>query len=250
MAGDQFHARGKGNPLKHDRVLKVMVRRGVGCDGDCDYAGPNDRLLAGHVRLGMKMTRFNAVWLILMSGAVVATGGLPASFAATSPNLDASQLSDEPSSVDVRVGAVRPLSLADESQLPPRGNPLWSVPLSVLTATKERPIFSASRRPPARAVVAPPVEQVTAPVANKASEPERPALALIGTVVGDGDAIAIFLDRSSMSVLRLRRGDINAGWSVDSILKGEVVLARASQTEAFVLQPPDSFRGSATPRSR
>ncbi|MET4240108.1 hypothetical protein [Bradyrhizobium sp. RT10b] len=31
----------------------------------------------------------------------------------------------------------------------PRGNPLWSVPLSALTAIEERPIFSASAPPAA-----------------------------------------------------------------------------------------------------
>ncbi len=34
------------------------------------------------------------------------------------------------------------------------GNPLWAIPLSALTETRERPLFSASRRPP---VVAAPI---------------------------------------------------------------------------------------------
>ena len=32
---------------------------------------------------------------------------------------------------------------------PPMGNPLWGISLNALTATRERPIFSPSRRPPA-----------------------------------------------------------------------------------------------------
>src|SRR6202021_2706944 len=35
-------------------------------------------------------------------------------------------------------------------------NPLWSVPLSALTATRERPLFSSSRRLPAPVMVAAP----------------------------------------------------------------------------------------------
>src|ERR1700736_2657436 len=63
----------------------------------------------------------------------------------------------------VDVGAVKPLARPgrEPSRTLPTGNPLWSVPLSALSATQERPIFSASRRPPQRAVVAP-VQQVNA----------------------------------------------------------------------------------------
>ncbi len=191
------------------------------------------------------MMQFNVIGVILAVGAIAMSSGLPVSLAATSPTLETPQLNDEAPSIDIKFGLVRPLSVGEDSQSPPRGNPLWLVPLSVLTATKERPIFSASRRPPARAVMAPPVEQVSAPAPSQSNDLVRPALALIGTVVGDGDAIAVFLDRSTLSILRLRRGDINAGWSVDSILKGEVILARANQTEAFVLPLPDTSQGSS-----
>ena len=36
----------------------------------------------------------------------------------------------------------------------PSGNPLWAVPLSLLSVTRDRPIFSPSRRPPPAAVAA------------------------------------------------------------------------------------------------
>ena len=35
---------------------------------------------------------------------------------------------------------------AGAQQPPPGGNPLWGIPISALDATRERPIFSASRR--------------------------------------------------------------------------------------------------------
>jgi len=45
----------------------------------------------------------------------------------------------------------------DLRQPPPGGNPLWGIPVSSLSVTQERPLFSASRRPPAPpAPLAPP----------------------------------------------------------------------------------------------
>jgi len=140
----------------------------------------------------------------------------------------------------VEVGTLKPLAgqKPDHGKFPVSGNPLWSVPLSVLTATQERPIFSASRRPPPRAVAGPPIEPVAAPVA-KPAEPERPALALIGAVVGDRDAIAVFLDRTNQKIVRLRSGDTHAGWVLSSVLGREVTLKKAEQTEVLVLQRPE-----------
>src|SRR5262249_29523717 len=40
---------------------------------------------------------------------------------------------------------------------PPTGNPLWATPVGQLSATRERPLFSPSRRPP------PPPPPATAP---------------------------------------------------------------------------------------
>ncbi|MGY4237947.1 hypothetical protein ACVIIW_006894 [Bradyrhizobium sp. USDA 4449] len=61
----------------------------------------------------------------------------------------------------IDVGTVRPIPRPTQAATKPapRGNPLWSVPLSVLAVTQERPIFSATRRPPPRAVAASPVEE-------------------------------------------------------------------------------------------
>jgi general secretion pathway protein N len=94
----------------------------------------------------------------------------------------------------VDIGSVKPLTQPSREAVAkpvPVGTPLWSVPLSVLTATQERPIFLASRRPPPRAVAAPARDEVSVLVAPKVPEPERPPLALIGSVVGDNDSIAV-----------------------------------------------------------
>jgi general secretion pathway protein N len=118
------------------------------------------------------------------------------------------------------------------------GNPLWAIRLTDLSATFERPIFSTSRRPP-RAAAAALVEQVMAPIAQKAPEPEHPALELIGAVVSDSDAIAVFFDRRSQGIVRLRAGDAYAGWVLSSVLRREVTLKKADQAEVLLLQRPD-----------
>src|SRR4051812_43048201 len=173
--------------------------------------------------------------LALLSSLTV--GWAPACNAATSATLDIlpNDVAGAPDRVEV--GNLKPLlgPKRDVPKLPVSGNPLWSIPLSVLTATQERPIFSASRRPPPRAVAGPPVQPAIVPVA-KPAEPERPALALIGAVVGESDAIAVFLDRTNQKIVRLRAGDAHAGWVLSSVLGREVTLKKAEQTEVLVLQ--------------
>jgi general secretion pathway protein N len=171
-----------------------------------------------------------------------------ASLAATSATLDILPNDVTGAPERVEVGNLKPLAgqKRDPAKLPVSGNPLWSIPLSVLTATQERPIFSASRRPPPRAVAGPLIQPVIAPVA-KPAEPERPALMLIGAVVGDSDAIAVFLDRTNQKIVRLRSGDTHAGWVLSSVLGREVTLKKAEQTEVLVLQRQDGPGSPALP---
>ena len=84
-------------------------------------------------------------------------------------------------------------------------NPLWEIPLARLSATRERPIFSPSRRPPPSAVAAEPAI-VKAPVARK-KEPEAPQLVLVGTIASDEEGFGIFLDQSTKGALRLKIGE-------------------------------------------
>jgi general secretion pathway protein N len=210
--------------------------------------------LTGAVRLGsrpgsrIKMVKsFKIAGVAMFSCLILAAGGVPASHAATSATLDV--LSNEVAGVPERVdvGPLRPLTgqKRQADKPPASGNPLWSVPLSVLTATQERPIFSASRRPPPRAVVGPVVEPVAAPVVQKPAEPEHPALALIGAVVGESDAIAVFLDRTNLAVVRMRTGETHSGWELSSVLPREVTLKKADRVEVLVLQRPDGPPGPA-----
>jgi general secretion pathway protein N len=70
---------------------------------------------------------------------------------------------------------------------------------------------------------------------------------LIGAVVGDSDAIAVFLDRTNQKIVRLRSGDTHAGWVLSSVLGREVTLKKAEQTEVLVLQRQDGPGSPAIP---
>ena len=148
----------------------------------------------------------------------------------------------------IDVGAMRPISRPAQ-QLPgrpiPRGNPLWSVPLSALTATQERPIFSAMRRPPSRAVAASPVEESPAPPPKPVEAP--PPLLLVGAVVGEGDAIAILVNRIDQKVVRLRQGESLGGWSLTSVQPREVTFKQGERSEVLALQRPDAAPPASPP---
>ncbi|WP_316161779.1 hypothetical protein [Bradyrhizobium sp. SZCCHNRI20481] len=112
-------------------------------------------------------------------------------------------------------------------------NPLWGVPISALSATRDRPIFSASRRPP---LVAAPVMVMRAPPPPPPREPERPNLQLVGTVIGDEESFGIFVDASSQASLRLRVGASHEGWVLQSLRPREASLLKALET--VTLQMP------------
>lgn len=164
--------------------------------------------------------------------------GAAGALAATSSRVDV--LSDDATgnpAETVDVGTMRPIARPVQ-QAPgrpvPRGNPLWSVPLSALTATQERPIFSAMRRPPPRAVAAAPVEESPAPSPRVVEAP--PPLLLVGAVVGEGDAIAILVNRLDQKVVRLRQGESLGGWSLTSVQPREVTFKQGERSEVLALQ--------------
>jgi hypothetical protein len=119
-----------------------------------------------------------------------------------------------------------------------RGNPLWAVPLSALSATRERPLFSPSRRPPAPAVVAVPRAPVAARPAPKAEEPDHPLLTLVGTVAGETGGIGIFVDQATNNVIRLRTGENHDGWVLRSVQGREASFEKDQRAATLALPPP------------
>ncbi len=175
--------------------------------------------------------------------------GAAGALAATSSRVDV--LSDDAPgnpAETIDVGTMRPIARPAQ-QSPgkpvPRGNPLWSVPLSALTATQERPIFSAMRRPPPRAVAALPVEESPAPPPKVVEAP--PPLLLVGAVVGEGDAIAILVNRLDQKVVRLRQGESLGGWSLTSVQPREVTFKQGERSEVLALQRMEAAAAAPAP---
>lgn len=110
-------------------------------------------------------------------------------------------------------------------------NPLWVIPIASLSAIRERPIFSPSRRPPISATIAP-AQQV-----SLASQPLRPPFALIGAAAGENDGIGIFLDEATKGIVRLKTGESHAGWTLSLVKGREATLQRGE--EIAVLEIPN-----------
>ena len=124
------------------------------------------------------------------------------------------------------------------------GNPLWAIPLGSLSITRDRPIFTPSRRPPAAAVVA--VPRVVQPTAvARPAEPERLNLTLIGTVVGKTEGIGVFLDQTTHDFVRLKTGEGHAGWILRSVKAREATLEKAQRTETLSLPAPQDAKSPA-----
>ena len=118
----------------------------------------------------------------------------------------------------------------------PVGNAVLAVPLSKLTMTRERPIFSASRRPPpppASPVIAKPVEPPK-PVEKE----QQPPLILVGTVAGEDSGIAVFVEQATENVVRLRINESYKGWTLRSIQGREVTLLNDPKSSVLALAPP------------
>ena len=118
------------------------------------------------------------------------------------------------------------------------GNPLWTVPLSALSATRDRPLFSASRRPPivALPIVAPPPQKQEA---LAPPPPERPLLTLIGTIVSPEASVAMLQGSNTEAISRLRVGQENDGWQVRGIGLRSIVVKKGPQSIELDLPRPN-----------
>lgn len=119
---------------------------------------------------------------------------------------------------------------ARPSPAAPAGNPLWAVPLSSLTSTRERPLFAPTRRPPPPAV--PYVRAPTPPPPVVEAGPPR--LTLLGTVINDRERIAVFQDDTNQ-IIRIRLGEQHAGWVLRSVQGRSVTLEGNNREATFSL---------------
>jgi hypothetical protein len=123
-------------------------------------------------------------------------------------------------------------------------NPLWAIPLSALTATRMRPLFTPSRRPPAPVVASVPVAAPRPPPTPLAL-PQHPNLTLVGTVAGENEGVAVFIDTTTRDTVRLRTGEGHIGWILQSVERRAATLQKGDQTETLALPKP--METQATP---
>jgi hypothetical protein len=68
------------------------------------------------------------------------------------------------------------------------------------------------------------------------AEPE-PVLNLLGTVAGNGEEYAVFINTTTHDVVRLKKGESEGGWILRSVGKRKVVLKKNDRTEVLQLPP-------------
>ena len=126
----------------------------------------------------------------------------------------------------------------------PEGNPLRAIPLSALSKTRERPLFSVSRRPAAIAHVSasPPSAPPVAPPAPDLHEP--PPLTLVGTIVNGATPVAIVKNASSETVSIVRLGEENLGWRLKSVAARSILVEKGAQSVTLGFPAPQGSNGA------
>jgi general secretion pathway protein N len=126
---------------------------------------------------------------------------------------------------------------------PGAGNPLAATPLAELKATRERPLFSPTRRPPRAAVVAA-APAPPSPLAVAAEAPEAPPFTLLGTLIGPSDRIAILMNESTKQTTRLREGARDSGWTLRSVDPRSAVMANEGRLVGLELPKSNGVTGA------
>jgi hypothetical protein len=168
--------------------------------------------------------------------------GAAAGFAAAPTMLTGSaDIETKSGTIDIHLGSAEPARPRQAEQVL-SGNPLWAIPIKELSITRERPIFSPSRRPPPPAVVAAPY--VPAAAVSKPVEPERLRLSLVGTIASQREGLGIFLDQVTNKVIRLKMGEGHQGWILRRVLGREVTLQKDQETTLLALPAATADTGT------
>ena len=117
----------------------------------------------------------------------------------------------------------------------PSANPLWGIPLVQLSGTRDRPIFSPSRR---RRRLAADGEQVLVRPPPRKKEIEPPQLSLVGTIASGDEGFGIFIDQSTKAALRLKVGEDHQGWKLVEIRGREVTMEKDERSAVLALPQP------------
>jgi general secretion pathway protein N len=121
-------------------------------------------------------------------------------------------------------------------------NSLAGWPLERLTATRERPLFSPSRRPAATPPAARSLPATRPPVQAPTISP--PDVVLFGTV-RHGEEMRAIIKMPGDRIVRLKPGDDIEGWKVSEIDKRRVVLSSGPRSIEVSLNRKDADNAAA-----
>jgi hypothetical protein len=130
----------------------------------------------------------------------------------------------------------------DPRQPPIGANPLSRIPINSLSVTRERPLFSISRRPPAPPAPTPPAHVEAPPP----TEPAGPPFTLSGTAIGGSRDVAVIYDETTKSFVRLHVGEAAAGWNLRAIDRRTVTLEKDDRIVVVSLPAPGPASSSPT----
>ena len=193
------------------------------------------------------MARCEMIMLAMRVGlAVMLLPGRADAFVAIPPLAPPIEIDGNPGATKIPPRESKPLNPIP-TQPTQIGNPLWAIPLKQLSVTRERPIFSPSRRPPLPAAVNVPFVAPVVARPSKPADPERPQLSLVGTVASESEGIGIFVEQATKNIVRLRMGEAHHGWILRSVQGREATLEKDRQTAVLALPAPGTQEtGSVT----
>lgn len=176
------------------------------------------------------ISRSRLSWLavgVSVAGVPFGMSGLAQVADATGPTLHA----------DLGPPPAAPRGKLGEASRPIGGNPLWSIPLTELSNTRERPIFSPSRRGPPtvgeRPYVPPPP-----PPRVEAKPPEPLMLSLVGTIASESEGVGLFMETRTQEMVRLQIGEAHEGWVLRAVQGRTAMLEKGDRKETVTLPVP------------
>jgi hypothetical protein len=118
-------------------------------------------------------------------------------------------------------------------------SPLASEPLDRLSATREHPLFSPTRRPP------PPPPPVVHTAEPPPPPPPPPSVTLSGVVMDGDEFRAIIRTGPAAGTMRVRVGDDIGGWKVAQIEARRLVLVLDDRVATFSMFAGNDANGAA-----